>query len=57
VALHHVDNIDAKLEMFRRGYASSKELGPGIFEKFPPWPVNIVAPLPAVHLPQTDVAV
>ncbi len=52
VALHHVDNIDAKLEMFRRGYASSKELGPGIFEKFPPWPVNIVAPLPAVHLPQ-----
>jgi len=54
VALHHVDNIDAKLEMFRRGYASSKELGPGIFEKFPPWPVNIIAPLPTVHLPQTD---
>ncbi|MCF7786987.1 MAG: HD domain-containing protein [Prosthecobacter sp.] len=54
VALHHVDNIDAKLEMFRRGYASSKELGPGIFEKFPPWPVNIVAPLPAVNLPQTE---
>ncbi|OYW77858.1 MAG: hypothetical protein B7Z37_02260 [Verrucomicrobia bacterium 12-59-8] len=54
VALHHVDNIDAKLEMFRRGYASSKELGPGIFEKFPPWPVNIVAPLPSVHLPQAE---
>ena len=54
VALHHVDNIDAKLEMFRRGYASSKELAPGIFEKFSPWPVNIVAPLPAVHLPQMD---
>lgn len=54
VALHHVDNIDAKLEMFRRGYASSKELGPGIFEKFPPWPVNIVAPLPVVHLPPAD---
>jgi 3'-5' exoribonuclease len=54
VALHHVDNIDAKLEMFRRGYASSKELGAGIYEKFSPWPVNIVAPLPAVHLPQAE---
>ena len=54
VALHHVDNIDAKLEMFRRGYASSKELGPGIFEKSPPWPVNIVAPLPTVHLPPAE---
>lgn len=56
VALHHVDNIDAKLEMFRRGYASSKELAPGIFEKFSPWPVNIVAPLPAVHLPPAESA-
>lgn len=54
VVLHHVDNIDAKLEMFRRGYASSKELGPGIFEKFAPWPVNIVAPLPAVNLPPAE---
>ncbi|WP_395737499.1 HD domain-containing protein [Prosthecobacter sp.] len=54
VALHHVDNIDAKLEMFRRGYASSKELGTGIFEKFSPWPVNIVAPLPAVNPPSAD---
>ncbi len=48
IVLHHVDNIDAKLEMFRRGYAGSKELAPGIFEKFSPWPVNIVAPLPSV---------
>lgn len=50
VALHHVDNIDAKLEMFRRAYATGKELAPGIIEKFMPWPVNIVAPLPAVNL-------
>lgn len=47
VALHHVDNIDAKLEMFRRGYEAGKELAPGIIEKFQPWPVNVVAPLPA----------
>lgn len=48
IALHHVDNIDAKLEMFRKAYESGKELAPGIIEKFAPWPVNIVAPLPKV---------
>jgi 3'-5' exoribonuclease len=51
VALHHVDNIDAKLEMFRKAYESGKELAPGIIEKFAPWPVNIVAPLPMVVAP------
>jgi 3'-5' exoribonuclease len=49
IALHHVDNIDAKLEMLRRGYETAKELAPGIFERFRPWPVNIIAPL--AHLP------
>lgn len=48
IALHYVDNLDAKLEMLRRGYETSRELGPGIFERFRPWPVNIVAPLPSV---------
>jgi 3'-5' exoribonuclease len=48
VALHHVDNIDAKMEMLRRGYETSKELAPGIFERFRPWNVNVIAPLPAV---------
>lgn len=48
IALHYVDNLDAKLEMLRRGYETSRELGPGIFERFRPWPVNIVAPLPPV---------
>lgn len=54
IALHHIDNIDAKLEMFRRAYETGKELAPGIIEKFAPWPVNIVAPLPAVDLPRTE---
>ena len=48
IALHHVDNIDAKLEMFRKAYETGKELAPGIIEKFQPWPVNIVAPLKVV---------
>jgi 3'-5' exoribonuclease len=51
IALHHVDNIDAKLEMLRRGYQNSKELAPGIFERFRPWPVNIIAPLASVPEP------
>lgn len=55
VALHHVDNIDAKLEMFRKAYESGKELAPGIIEKFAPWPVNIVAPLPMVPPPPPPV--
>ena len=46
VALHHIDNIDAKLEMLRQAYQTSKEIGPGIFDRFRPWPTNIVAPLP-----------
>ena len=51
IVLHHVDNIDAKLEMLRRGYATSRELAPGVFERFRPWPVNVVAPLPSVPPP------
>lgn len=45
IILHHVDNIDAKMEMLRRGYETGKELAPGIFERFRPWPVNVLAPL------------
>lgn len=48
IVLHHVDNVDAKLEMLRRGYETAKELAPGIFERFRPWPVNIVATLASV---------
>ena len=47
IVLHHVDNIDAKLEMFRRAYATGTELGSGIFEKVRPLPANVVRPLAA----------
>jgi 3'-5' exoribonuclease len=43
--LHHIDNIDAKLEMFRRGYSTSAELAPGIFERVRPLPQNLIEPL------------
>ena len=45
IVLHHVDNIDAKLEMFRRGYDTSAEIGTGIFERVRPLPANLVEPL------------
>ncbi len=45
MVLHHIDNIDAKLEMFRRGYETGAELGNGILEKVRPLPANIVRPL------------
>ncbi|MDB6118756.1 MAG: hypothetical protein JWO08_2537 [Verrucomicrobiaceae bacterium] len=45
VALHHVDNIDAKLEMFRRGYETGNELGNGIYERVFPLAANLVTPL------------
>ncbi|MCP5557953.1 MAG: HD domain-containing protein [Verrucomicrobiaceae bacterium] len=48
IVLHHIDNIDAKMEMLRRGYTTSKDLGNGIFERFRPWPTHIVTPLPAI---------
>ena len=48
IVLHHVDNIDAKLEMLRRAYDTSAELGHGIFEKVYPLPQNIVKPLAKV---------
>jgi len=45
IVLHHVDNIDAKLEMFRRAYEAGNELGSGIFERVRPLPANVVRPL------------
>lgn len=46
IVLHHIDNIDAKLEMMKDAYATSCELAPGIYERKFPFPNNLVAPLP-----------
>ncbi|WP_134439478.1 HD domain-containing protein [Methylacidiphilum caldifontis] len=43
--VHILDNLDAKLEMFRCAYAEGKEIAPGIFEKKPPLEGNPIAPL------------
>ena len=45
MALHYIDNMDAKYEMMRMGYASSPELAPGIQERQFPLPASLVKPL------------
>lgn len=44
-ALHHIDNLDAKLEMLRDAYAQGHEIAPGIFDRVFPLPANLVRPL------------
>lgn len=44
-ALHYIDNLDAKMEMFERGYQVSTELGKNVYERVRPLPGRLVAPL------------
>ncbi|MEX2578669.1 MAG: HD domain-containing protein [Verrucomicrobiales bacterium] len=45
-ALHYIDNLDAKMEMFERGYQIAGEVGKNIYERVRPLPGRLVAPLP-----------
>ena len=45
-ALHYVDNLDAKLEMFAVGYANARHLAPRIQERVWPLPGHLVTQLP-----------
>ncbi len=47
MALHFVDNIDAKLEMFEEGYRTSAQLSPEVFERV--WPINANLVRPLAH--------
>jgi len=44
-ALHHIDNLDAKLEMVRNSYHTARETAPGIHERTFPLPAPLVRPL------------
>ncbi len=46
IALHYIDNLDAKLEMFARGYEVAAELGKNVYERVRPLPGRLVTPLP-----------
>ena len=45
IALHYIDNLDARLEMIFAGYPVAKPLAPRIFERVRPLPGNLVQPL------------
>ena len=49
MVLHHVDNIDAKLEMMFRGYETSPEVGRNVLERVRPLPARLVKPLAHFH--------
>ncbi len=51
-ALHHIDNLDAKMEMLRDAYSQATEIAPGIYDRVFPLPTNLVRRLPAFVIPE-----
>src|SRR5882724_4342307 len=45
MALHYIDNLDARLEMFAAGYTTAKPLATRIFDRVRPLPGNLVKSL------------
>ena len=45
IALHYIDNLDARLEMIFAGYDTAKPLAARIFDRVRPLPGNLVTPL------------
>src|ERR1700736_4899926 len=45
MALHSIDNLDARLEMFAAGYLTAKPLADRIFDRVRPLPANLVKSL------------
>lgn len=61
IALHYIDNLDARLEMIFAAYEKQNELAPGIFERI--WALNTtpvrglapwIAPEPPTETPSED---
>lgn len=50
-ALHYIDNLDAKMEMFERGYQVAGELGKNVYDRVRPLPGRLIAPLAKVVAP------
>jgi len=53
IALHFIDNLDARLEMIFAAYVKQPEIAPGIFERVRPLNTSPVAPLASVASPGT----
>jgi 3'-5' exoribonuclease len=54
MALHYIDNLDAKLEMFAAGYSTAKPLAARIFDRVRPLPGNLVKSLEKFQQSQDD---
>ena len=51
IALHYIDNLDARLEMFAAGYTTAKPLAARIFDRVRPLPGNLVKSLDKFQQP------
>ena len=49
MALHYIDDLDSKLEMFAAGYTNAQPLADRIFERVWPLPGNLVKSLEKFH--------
>ncbi len=47
--LHHADNVDAKMEMFRAAYESATPLSERVLQRKSPMQTNVVLPLPVIQ--------
>lgn len=47
LALHHADDLDAKMEILAQAYAGQPEIGKRILQRKMPMPTNLVLPLPS----------
>ena len=54
IALHHIDNIDAKLEMMFVGYETTPQIAPGIYDRVFPLPGHLVEPLKRFAKPSVE---
>jgi 3'-5' exoribonuclease len=54
MALHHIDNLDARMEMFAGGYLTAKPLATRIFERVWPLPGNLVKSLEKFQQTQSE---
>ena len=48
--LHHADNVDAKMEMFRATYEGATMLSDRVVQRKSPMQTNVVLPLPTVQV-------
>jgi len=56
MALHYIDNLDSKLEMFAAGYLTAQPLAPRIFDRVRPLPGNLVKSLEKFQQPASPPA-